>query len=136
MRIEPSTCTLEVTKSGALTYYAMGAIRYMNYGSYTLYELSGPKALLFLQPLIAFITRSAVNDCASPMVSLVTIRVSLKEVCLPSFEVLNCWLNLVVGCLDEENELSLMVVASFTASRFALSSIPLIVLHSLVRSVF
>ena len=26
MRIEPSTCTLEVAKSGALTYYAMGAI--------------------------------------------------------------------------------------------------------------
>ena len=26
MRIEPSTCTLEVDKSGALTYYAMGAI--------------------------------------------------------------------------------------------------------------
>ena len=25
MRIEPSTCTLEVAKSGALTYYAMGA---------------------------------------------------------------------------------------------------------------
>ena len=26
MRIEPSTCTLEVVKSGALTYYAMGAV--------------------------------------------------------------------------------------------------------------
>ena len=25
VRIEPSTCTLEVAKSGALTYYAMGA---------------------------------------------------------------------------------------------------------------
>ena len=28
VRIEPSTCTLEVAKSGALTYYAMGAIWY------------------------------------------------------------------------------------------------------------
>ena len=27
MRIEPSTCTLEVAKSGALTYYAMGALQ-------------------------------------------------------------------------------------------------------------
>ena len=26
VRIEPSTCTLEVAKSGALTYYAMGAM--------------------------------------------------------------------------------------------------------------
>ena len=69
-------------------------------------------------------------------VSLVTTLVSLEEVCLPSFEVLNCWLNLVATCLDDENEIPLKVIASFSASRFALPSIPLIVLHSLVRSVF
>ena len=72
----------------------------------------------------------------SPMVSLVTTLVSLEEVCLPSFEVLNCWLNLVASCLDDENEIPLKVIASFSASRFALPSIPLIVLHSLVTSVF
>ena len=103
-------------------------------------SLSGPKALLFLQLLIAFITRSAVNVRAISngflLVSLVTTRVSLEEVCLPSFEVLNCWLNLVANCLDDENKIPLKVIASFSASRFALPSIPLIVLRSLVRSVF
>ena len=61
---------------------------------------------------------------SSPMVSLVTTRVSLEEVCLPSFEVLNCWLNcwlnLVASCLDDENMIPLKVIASFSASRFAL----------------
>ena len=66
------------------------------------------------------------------MVSLVTTLVSLEDVCLPSFEVLN----LVASCLDDENEIILKVIASFSASPFALISIPLIVLHSLVRSVF
>ena len=103
-------------------------------------SLSGPKALLFLQLLIAFITRSVVNVHTIfngfLLVSLVTTLVSLEEVCLPSFEVLYCWLNLVASCLDDENEIPLKVIASFSASRFALPSIPLIVLHSLVRSVF
>ena len=72
----------------------------------------------------------------SPMVSLVTTPVSLEEVWLPSLEVLNCWLNLVASCLDDENEIMLKVIASFSASRFALPSIPLIVLHRLVTSVF
>ena len=40
------------------------------------------------------------------------------------------------SCLDDENELPLKVIASFSPSHFALPSIPLIVLHSLVRSVF
>ena len=40
------------------------------------------------------------------------------------------------SCLDDENEIPLKVIASFSASRFALPSIPLIFLHSLVRSVF
>ena len=65
----------------------------------------------------------------SPMVSFVTTRVSLEEVCLPSFEVLNRWLNLVARCLDDENEIPLKAIASFSASRFALPSIPSIVLH-------
>ena len=38
--------------------------------------------------------------------------------------VLNCWLNLVASCLDDENEIPLKVKASFSASRFALPSIP------------
>ena len=86
-------------------------------------SVSEPKALLFLQLLISFITRSAVNvrtiSNGFLLVSLVTILISLKDVCLPSFEVLNCWLNLVDNCLDDENELPLKVIASFTASRFA-----------------
>ena len=72
----------------------------------------------------------------SPMVSLVTTRVSLEEVCLPRFEVLNCWLDLVASYLDNENEIPFKVIALFSLARFALPSIPLIVLHSLVRSVF
>ena len=103
-------------------------------------SLSGPKALLFLQLLIAFITRSAVNvrtiSNGFLLDSLVTTLVSLEEVCLPSFEVLNCWLKLVASCFDDENEIMLKVIASFSASCFVLPSIPLIVLHSLVRSVF
>ena len=43
--------------------------------------------------------------------------------CLPSFDVLNCWLNLAEICLDDENELPLKVIVSFSASRFALPSI-------------
>ena len=45
-------------------------------------------------------------------------------------------LNLAASCLDDENEIPLKVIASFSAVRFVLQSIPLIVLHSLVRSVF
>ena len=103
-------------------------------------SLLGPKASLFLQLMIALITRSAVIVRAISngflLVSLVTIWVSLEEVCLPIYEVLNCWLKLVASCLDDKKELPLNVIASFSASRFALPSIPLIVLHSLVRSVF
>ena len=103
-------------------------------------ELSGPKALLFLQLLIALLTGSVVNVSAISkdflFVSLVTNQVSLEEVCLPSFDVLNCRLNLAAICLDDENELPLKVIASFYASRFALPSIPLMVLHNLVTSIF
>ena len=103
-------------------------------------SLSWPKSLLFLQLLIVILTRSVVNVCAISkdflFVSRVTNRVSLEEVCLPSFDVLNCWLNLAASCLDDENELPLNVIASFSAPRFALPSIPLMVLHSLVTSLF
>ena len=85
-------------------------------------SLSGPKALLCLQLLIDLINRSAVNVYAISngflLVSLITIRVLLEEVCI---------------CLDE---LPLKVITSLSASRFVLLSIPLIVLHRLVRSVF
>ena len=78
-------------------------------------SLSGPKSLLFLQLVIAFITRSMVNVRSISngflLVSLVTNLVALEEECLPSFEVLNCWLNLVVSCLDNENEIPLKVIA-------------------------
>ena len=97
-------------------------------------SLSGPKALLFLQLLIVFITRSAVNvrviSIGFLLVSLVTNRVSIDEEGLPSFEVLNCLLKLATSCLDDEIEIS------FSAVRFVLQSIPLMVLHSLVRFVF
>ena len=82
-------------------------------------SLSGPKALLFLQLLIALLTRSVVNVCAISkdflFVSLVTNRVSLEEVCFPSIDVLTYWLNLAAICLDDENELPLKVIASFSA---------------------
>ena len=83
-------------------------------------SLSGPNTLPFLQLLITLLTRSVVNVCAISkdllFVSLVTNRVSLEEVCLPSFDVLNCWLNLSASCLDDENELPLKVIASCDAA--------------------
>ena len=89
---------------------------------------------------IALLTRSVMNVCAISkdflFVSLVNNRVSLEEVCLPSFDVMNCWLNLAEICLDDENEFPLKVIASFSASCFVLTLIPLMVLHSLVTSVF
>ena len=98
-------------------------------------SLSGPNALLFLQLLIALVTMAAVKVSAISigffLVSLVTNRVSLEEGCLPSFEVLNCLLNLAGSCLDDENEIPLKEIASFSPVRFALPSIPLIVIHSL-----
>ena len=73
----------------------------------------------------------------SPRISssspLLLIGSHLKKCVFPA---LNCWLNLVASCLDNENEIPLKVITLFSASRFALPSIPLIVLHSLVTSVF
>ena len=42
----------------------------------------------------------------------------------------------MASCLDDEKKIPLKVIASFSASRFALPSISLIVLHSLSRFVF
>ena len=113
-----------------------------NYFKWNMLSLSGTNAILFLQLLIAFITRSAVNALSNGLQWFPLgfprhyIRVSLEEMCLYRFEVLNCWLNLVASCLDDENELPFKVIASFSTSCFALSPIRLIFLHSLVRSVF
>ena len=89
-------------------------------------SLSGSNALLFLQLLIALVTMSAVIVSAISigflLVSLVTNRVSLEEECLPGFEVLNCLLNLTDSCLDDENEIPLKVIASFSAVNFFHSS--------------
>ena len=78
-------------------------------------SLSRPNGLLFLQLLIVLLTSSMVNICAISkdflFISLVTNRVLLKEVCLPSFDVLNCWLNLAASCPDDEYELPLKVIA-------------------------
>ena len=92
-------------------------------------SLSGPNALLFLQLFyITLVTMSAVNVSAISsgflLVSLVTNRVSLEEECLPSFEVLNCLMNLAASCLNDENEIPLKAIPSFFAVRFALPSFP------------
>ena len=71
-------------------------------------SLLGTKALPFLQLLITLLSSLyAVDVCAISkdflFVSLVTNRVSSEEVCLPSFDVMNCWLNMAASCLDDEN---------------------------------
>ena len=57
-------------------------------------SLSGPKALVLLQLLIPLVTWSVVNVTAEVkdfrLIALDTNRVSREEVCLPSFEVVNC----------------------------------------------
>ena len=92
-----------------------------------------PYYSIFIQLLIALLTRSVVIVCVISkdllFVSLITNRVSLEEVCLLSFD-------LAAICLDDENELPLKVIASFSAPRFALPSIPLMVLHNLMTYVF
>ena len=94
-------------------------------------SLSGPNTLLFLRLLIALVNMSAVNVSAISIGFLLfSFVTNLEEECLPSFEVLNCLLNLAASCLDDENEIPLKVIASFSDVRFALPSIPLIVLHS------
>ena len=70
------------------------------------------------------------------VVSLIPHRDSPEEVCLPSYDILICWLNLAASCLDDENELPLKLIVSFSALCFALPSIPLMFLHGLVTSAF
>ena len=57
-------------------------------------SFSGPKARVLLQLLIPFVTWSVVNVTTEVkyfrLISLDTDRVSREEVCLPSFEVVNC----------------------------------------------
>ena len=101
-------------------------------------SLSGPKTLLLLLLCIALLTRSVVNVCG---ISKDFLFVYLTTLLIWShfrkyvFPALTCWLNLTSIFLDDENELPFKVIASFSASRFALPSIPLMVLHSLVTSV-
>ena len=70
------------------------------------------------------------------MSPLLLIGSRLKKCVFQDFGVFNCWLNPAANCLDNENEVPLKVIASFSASRFALPSIPLMVIHSLMISVF
>ena len=64
-------------------------------------EFVRAKGLTIPTALDCFLTRFVVNVCAISkdflFVSLVTNRVSLEEVCLPLFDVLNCWLNLAAS---------------------------------------
>ena len=59
-------------------------------------SLSGPKARVLLQLLISLVTWYVVNVTAEVndfrLISLDTNLVSREEVCLPSFEVVNCLL--------------------------------------------
>ena len=57
-------------------------------------SLSGPKARVLLLLLIPLVTWSVVNVTAGVkyfrLISLDTNRVSREEMCLPSFEMVNC----------------------------------------------
>ena len=68
---------------------------------------------------------------SSPLVSswslLLLIGFCLKKCVCPA---------LTASSLDDENEIPLKVIASFSVVHFVLPSIPLIVLYCLVRSVF
>ena len=59
-------------------------------------SLPGPKARALLQLLIPFVTWSVINVTTEinnfRLISLYTNRVFREELCLPSFEVVNCWL--------------------------------------------
>ena len=68
-------------------------------------SLSEPKAFVLLQLLIALVTRSVVNVTVVSLgfrrTSLDTNRVSREELCLSSFEVVNCSLKRLVICFGE-----------------------------------
>ena len=69
-------------------------------------SLSGPKARVLLQLLIPLVTWYVVNVTAEVnnfrLISLDTNRVSREEVCLPSFEVVNCRLKWLQICFGED----------------------------------
>ena len=68
--------------------------------------LSVPMARVVLQPLIPFVTWSVVNVTAEVndflLIFLDTNRVSRDEMCLPSFDVLNCRLKYLAICFAED----------------------------------
>ena len=94
------------------------------------------RLLVLLQLLIPVITWSLVNVTADindfRFISLDTSRVSREEVCLPSFNVVNCLLKICVG---EDTWESSKVMISISAFGGDFPSIVLIVLHSLEWSV-
>ncbi len=102
-------------------------------------SLSGPKALLLLQLLIALVTWSTVNVVAVSidfrLTSLDTNRVSGLEEYLPSFEVVNCRLNLSAILFGEDTGVSSKEMDSFSAVDCDLPSSSLIVRHSFVEPV-
>ena len=67
---------------------------------------SGPKALLLLQLLIALVTIAVVNIGAVSddlfLASLDEYGVSSEEECMPSFDVVNCLLNLLATSFGYE----------------------------------
>ena len=69
-------------------------------------SLSGPNARVLLQLLIPLVIWSVVNVTAEVndfrLISLDTNRVSREEVCLPSFEVVNCRLKYLAICFGED----------------------------------
>ena len=69
-------------------------------------SLSGPNALELLHPLIAFLTSSVENCVASVsdflLVALTVFLVSRDDLWIPSFDVVNCWLNLLAMSLGED----------------------------------
>ena len=69
-------------------------------------SLSGPKTRVLLQLLIPLVIWSVVNVTAEVndfrLISLDTNRVSREEVCLPSFEVVNCRLKYLAICFGED----------------------------------
>ena len=95
--------------------------------------------MVLLQLRIPLITWFVVNDTADinnfRLIFLDTSRVSREEVCLPSFDVVNCLLKQLVICFGEDTTESAKVMVSFPAFGGDLPSIALIVIHSLERHV-
>ena len=121
------------------------AVRYsvalgLRFFKWKMLSRSGLKALLLLQLLIALVTIAVVNigavSCDFFLASLDTYRVSREEECMPSFDVVNCLLNLLaMSSFGDEVGFSLKTIASFSTVGVDLPSIALIVLHSLDQSV-